>query len=81
MVIDLKKIDVGQDVVIVHENKPVTTKISAINVLKRWQNNQKVEVIEIFVEGVERKVEPEELFENVEAYAKSFLPETKPAGR
>lgn len=77
--IDTKKIDVGQDVVIVHENKPVSTKISAINNLKRWQNNQKVEVSEIFVEGVERKVAPEELFSSVEEYAKSLLPENKPA--
>ncbi len=79
--IDTKKIDVGQDVVIVHENKPVSTKISAINNLKRWQNNQKVEVSEIFVEGVERKVAPEELFSSVEEYAKSFLPENKSAGK
>ncbi|HAX49688.1 MAG TPA: hypothetical protein PK605_00435 [Ignavibacteria bacterium] len=81
MVIDLKKIDVGQEVVIVHENKPVTTKISSINIYKRWKNNLKEETFELFVEGVEREVAPEELFESVEAYAKSFLPENKPAGK
>jgi len=78
MIIDLKKIDVGQDVVIIHDNKPVTTKISAINDLRRWKNNQKEQVVEIFVEGVERKVAPEELYSNVEEYAKSLLPESKP---
>lgn len=78
MIIDLKKIDVGQEVVIIHDNKPVTTKISAINDLRRWKNNQKEQVVEIFVEGVERKVAPEELYSSVEEYAKSLLPESKP---
>lgn len=79
--IDIKKIDAGQDVVVMLNNKPETVKVRAVNILKRWENNQKTEIVEIFVEGVERKVAPEELFNSVQDCVNSFLPENKSAGK
>lgn len=72
--VDIKKLEPGSPVVIMNDNKPFETRIRAINIFKRFTNNQKSEKTELFVEGIEREVKPEELFASVQDYANSLVP-------